>query len=105
MQWLTCFFDSPQTMAKRPMSAVGNKRPVSEYARVAASMGAVFRYQVWLILAMIVLILYWEFSVARGNPATATWWDETLCFSSEYYILISCMLNRRICIDMKYYLD
>ncbi|KAI0207462.1 Kinesin-like protein KIF3B [Lamellibrachia satsuma] len=37
--------NNPQTMAKRPMSAVGNKRPVSEYARVAASMGASFRYQ------------------------------------------------------------
>ncbi|KAK2186663.1 hypothetical protein NP493_192g03000 [Ridgeia piscesae] len=37
--------NNPQTMAKRPMSAIGNKRPVSEYARVAATMGAAFRYQ------------------------------------------------------------
>ena len=47
------------------------------------------------------------FSVARGNPATAICWDETLCFVSELfllasiYILISWILNRRICTDMK----
>ena len=48
-EWLHCFALSPQTMAKRPMSAIGNKRPVSEYARVAATMGAAFRYQVRLL--------------------------------------------------------
>ncbi|KAK2157882.1 hypothetical protein LSH36_183g02022 [Paralvinella palmiformis] len=33
------------TMAKRPVSAVGNKRPVAEYARMAASMGGSIRYK------------------------------------------------------------
>merc|ERR1719210_1277875 len=32
-------------MAKRPVSAVGNRRPVSEYARVAAAMGGNPRYK------------------------------------------------------------
>lgn len=32
-------------MAKRPVSAVGNKRPISEYARLAAAMGGSLRYK------------------------------------------------------------
>ena len=32
-------------MAKRPVSAVGNKRPISEYARKAALMGGNPRYK------------------------------------------------------------
>ena len=36
-------------MAKRPVSAVpGNKRPVSEYARMAAQIGGNLRYKVLL---------------------------------------------------------
>lgn len=34
-----------QTMAKRPQSALGNRRPVSEYARLAASMGGNPRFK------------------------------------------------------------
>jgi len=34
-----------QVMAKRPVSAVGNKRPISEYARMAAAMGGQPRYK------------------------------------------------------------
>ncbi|KAL3841790.1 hypothetical protein ACJMK2_019899 [Sinanodonta woodiana] len=34
-----------QTMAKRPLSALGNRRPVSEYARVAAAMGGNPRFK------------------------------------------------------------
>ncbi|KAK3101800.1 hypothetical protein FSP39_006442, partial [Pinctada imbricata] len=34
-----------QTMAKRPQSALGNRRPVSEYARVAAAMGGNPRFK------------------------------------------------------------
>lgn len=34
-----------QTMAKRPTSALGNRRPVSEYARVAAAMGGNPRFK------------------------------------------------------------
>nr|AUN27682.1 kinesin-like protein KIF3B [Phascolosoma esculenta] len=34
-----------QQMAKRPVSAVGNRRPVSEYARMAAAMGGNPRYK------------------------------------------------------------
>lgn len=37
---------SAQTMAKRPVSALGNKRPVSEYARVAGAMGGHPRFKV-----------------------------------------------------------
>ena len=33
-------------MAKRPISAVGNRRPVSEYAKMAAAMGGNPRYKV-----------------------------------------------------------
>lgn len=33
-------------MAKRPVSALGNKRPVSEYARVAGAMGGHPRFKV-----------------------------------------------------------
>lgn len=33
-------------MVKRPVSAVGNKRPISEYARKAALMGGNPRYKV-----------------------------------------------------------
>ena len=33
-------------MAKRPVSAMGNKRPVSEYARRAAALGGNPRYKV-----------------------------------------------------------
>jgi len=38
-------------MAKRPVSAIGNKRPITEYARIAAAMGGHPRYKVyyWLI--------------------------------------------------------
>ena len=36
---------SSQQMAKRPVSAVGNKRPISEYARKAALMGGNPRYK------------------------------------------------------------
>lgn len=36
---------STQQMAKRPVSAVGNKRPISEYARKAALMGGNPRYK------------------------------------------------------------
>lgn len=36
---------SAQTMAKRPVSALGNKRPVSEYARVAGAMGGHPRFK------------------------------------------------------------
>ena len=32
-------------MAARPISAVGNRRPVSEYARMAAAMGGNPRYK------------------------------------------------------------
>ncbi|XP_074659875.1 kinesin-II 95 kDa subunit-like [Tubulanus polymorphus] len=36
----------PMTMAKRPQSAVGNRRPICEYARMMAhSMGGSFRYK------------------------------------------------------------
>ena len=46
------------------------------------------------------------FSVARGNPATATCQGQTQCFFqwiilSGLYILISWTLNWRICINMK----
>uniref|UniRef100_A0A0B7ATH0 Kinesin-like protein n=1 Tax=Arion vulgaris TaxID=1028688 RepID=A0A0B7ATH0_9EUPU len=34
-----------ETMAKRPVSAVGNRRPISEFARVAAAMGGNPRYK------------------------------------------------------------
>ncbi|KAK6972865.1 Kinesin-like protein kif3b [Biomphalaria glabrata] len=34
-----------ETMAKRPVSAVGNRRPISEFARVAAGMGGSYRYK------------------------------------------------------------
>ena len=33
-------------MDQRPISAVGNRRPVSEYAKMAASMGSNPRYKV-----------------------------------------------------------
>ena len=33
-------------MAKRPVSAMGNKRPISEYARRAAALGGNPRYKV-----------------------------------------------------------
>ena len=40
------FSFSAETMAKRPTSAVGNRRPTSEFARVAAAMGGNPRYKV-----------------------------------------------------------
>ena len=33
-------------MAKRPVSAVGNRRPITEYAKMAAAMGGHMRYKV-----------------------------------------------------------
>ncbi|XP_059177349.1 kinesin-like protein KIF3B [Physella acuta] len=39
-----------ETMAKRPTSAVGNRRPISEFARVAAAMGGNPRYKAENIL-------------------------------------------------------
>ena len=33
-------------MAKRPVSAFGNRRPITEYARMAAAMGGHIRYKV-----------------------------------------------------------
>lgn len=36
---------SQQAMAKRPVSAVGNRRPITEYARMAAAMGGHMRYK------------------------------------------------------------
>ena len=40
------FFGCRETMAKRPVSAIGNRRPISEYARAAAAMGGNPRYKV-----------------------------------------------------------
>jgi len=37
---------SELTMAKRPKSASGNRRPVSEYAKMAARMGGNPRFKV-----------------------------------------------------------
>jgi len=37
---------SQQAMAKRPVSAVGNRRPITEYAKMAAAMGGHMRYKV-----------------------------------------------------------
>ena len=37
---------STEQMAKRPVSAVGNRRPTSEFARMQASMGGNPRYKV-----------------------------------------------------------
>lgn len=37
--------ESSQMMIKRPVSAVGNRRPVSEYARMAAALGGNPRYK------------------------------------------------------------
>jgi len=37
---------SQQAMAKRPVSAVGNRRPITEYAKLAAAMGGHMRYKV-----------------------------------------------------------
>lgn len=39
-----------ETMAKRPTSAIGNRRPISEFARVAAAMGGNPRYKAENIL-------------------------------------------------------
>lgn len=36
---------SQQAMAKRPVSAVGNRRPITEYAKMAAAMGGHMRYK------------------------------------------------------------
>ena len=36
-------------MAKRPVSAVGNRRPTSEFARMQASMGGNPRYKVGIV--------------------------------------------------------
>lgn len=36
---------SQQVMAKRPVSAVGNRRPITEYAKMAAAMGGHMRYK------------------------------------------------------------
>ncbi|KAH9500474.1 Kinesin-like protein kif3b [Bulinus truncatus] len=41
-----------ETMAKRPVSAVGNRRPISEFARVAAAMGGSLRYKAENIIAI-----------------------------------------------------
>ena len=40
-------------MAKRPVSAMGNKRPISEYAKRAAALGGNPRYKVNLIVLKI----------------------------------------------------
>lgn len=42
---IVCIFRSQQ-MAKRPVSAMGNKRPISEYAKRAAALGGNPRYKV-----------------------------------------------------------
>ena len=43
---LLCVLYSQQAMAKRPVSAVGNRRPITEYAKMAAAMGGHMRYKV-----------------------------------------------------------
>lgn len=48
-------------MAKRPVSAIGNKRPITEYARIAAAMGGHPRFKVskyfsWYCSSMIVQV-------------------------------------------------
>lgn len=42
--------EGPQQMAKRPVSAVGNRRPVTDYAKMAAQMGGNPRYKAENIL-------------------------------------------------------
>ncbi|XP_070565590.1 kinesin-II 95 kDa subunit-like [Ptychodera flava] len=37
--------EGPQQMAKRPVSACGNRRPMSEYSKMAAAMGGHYRYK------------------------------------------------------------
>ncbi|XP_063957114.1 kinesin-II 95 kDa subunit [Lytechinus pictus] len=44
--------EGPQQMAKRPVSAVGNRRPIADYARMAAQMGGNPRYKAENILAV-----------------------------------------------------
>ena len=48
-KWIWIFLRTQQ-MVKRPVSAVGNKRPISEYARKAALMGGNPRYKVGALL-------------------------------------------------------
>jgi hypothetical protein len=46
--YILLLFCSPLTMAKRPQSAVGNRRPISVYAKVMAAtqVNASFRFKV-----------------------------------------------------------
>ncbi|XP_072182221.1 kinesin-II 95 kDa subunit-like [Diadema setosum] len=44
--------EGPQQMAKRPVSAVGNRRPIADYAKMAAQMGGNPRYKAENILSV-----------------------------------------------------
>ena len=52
-------------MAKRPTSAVGNRRPTSEFARVAAAVGGNPRYKVNLV-SSIMNVLFFSKQRARN---------------------------------------
>ena len=56
MHNLFCF--SSETMAKRPTSAVGNRRPTSEFARVAAAVGGNPRYKVNLVSSIMNVLFF-----------------------------------------------
>lgn len=48
--WLYALCSNCETMAKKPASAAGRRRPVSEYARKAAVLDGSFRFKVSHIL-------------------------------------------------------
>lgn len=57
-------------MTKRPVSAIGNRRPITEYARVAAALGGNPRYKVlWSCLFYLGRNLFLEEHLTTYNSA------------------------------------
>ena len=84
-----CSMSSTQTMAKRPVSALGNKRPQSEFARRAAALGGNPRFKV----TNGVHILPWGFQSWFGERACLIWLEDVpWSFESRPVCLYICFL-------------
>ena len=84
-------------MAKRPVSAMGNKRPISEYARRAAALGGNPRYKVnyprFVWLSSNLGLVYEDFL----SQIVISFRDSTLCSACFDRISINLVLSPFIC--------
>lgn len=80
--WNFCLYSKFSQMKKRPASAVGYKRPISQFARVAIAMGAHSRYRVrWSSLLKYKSIFIDELlNIYERNPLLKNVKNFTLLF-------------------------